>query len=139
MVHPLLSHGRVEIYNTVRPKRKGVGLNVTYSKSANRVSDPIKIQEMKALLTQQVRVQSQHWSQVRGGLGNDEADQVGVEAGQSEERPGHHSTHGVTDKHHTLGGGLQVLGGREQREHSEFTCWDLELHGRVIYLTGSSV
>lgn len=76
---------------------------------------------VRAVLTQQVWVQGQHWSQVRGGLGDDEADQIGVEAGQSVQRPGHHSSHGVTNKHHTLWGGLQVLAGRE--EQTELTCW----------------
>lgn len=71
---------------------------------------------MRVLLTQQVWVQGQHWSQVRGGLGNDEADQIGVEAGQSVQRSGHHTSHGVTNKHHTLRGGLQVLAGREEEK-----------------------
>ncbi|XP_034741878.1 GPI inositol-deacylase [Etheostoma cragini] len=62
---------------------------------------------MGVLLTQQVRVQGQHWSQVGRGLCNDQADQIGVEAGQSEQRPGHHSSHGVTHEHHALRGGLQ--------------------------------
>lgn len=61
--------------------------------------------------TEQERVQGQHRSQVGGGLGDDEAHQTGVEAGQSVERPGHHAPHGVTDQHHALRGGLQVLPG----------------------------
>lgn len=71
---------------------------------------------MGIVLTQQVRVQGQHWSQVGGGLGDDQADQIGVEAGQSEQRPGHHSSHGVTNEHHTLRGGLQVLAGGEKEK-----------------------
>lgn len=60
-------------------------------------------------VTQQIWVQGQDWSQVRGGLGNDEADQIGVEAGQSVQCSGHHSSHGVADERHALRGGLQVL------------------------------
>lgn len=60
-------------------------------------------------VTQKVRVQRQHWSQMRRGLGDDEAHQFCVEAGQSEQRSGHHSSHGVAHDHHTLRGGLQVL------------------------------
>lgn len=71
---------------------------------------------MSVILTQQVWVQGQHWSQVRGGLGNDEADQIAVEAGQSEQCPGHHSSHGVTNKHHTLRGSLHVLASREKEK-----------------------
>lgn len=65
------------------------------------------------VLTQQEWVEGQHGSRVRGGLGNDQGDQINVEAGQSVERSGHYSPHGVTNQHHTLRGGLQMLAGRE--------------------------
>lgn len=53
-----------------------------------------------------------------GGLGDDQADQVGVEARQRVQSSGHHSPHGVADHHHTLRGGPQVLTGREEEETS---------------------
>lgn len=46
---------------------------------------------------------------MRGGLGNDEADQIGVKAGQSEQRPSHYSSHGVANEHHVLRRDLQML------------------------------
>lgn len=76
---------------------------------------------MTVLLTQQERVEGQHGSHVRGGLGNDQGDQINVEAGQSVERSGHYSPHGVTNQHHTLRGGLQMLAGREEK--GLYTYW----------------
>lgn len=55
-----------------------------------------------------------------GGLCDDEAHQIGVEAGQGEQRPGHHPPHGVTNENHTLGGGLQVLAGREREKQEVY-------------------
>lgn len=115
LVLPLLSHCRVEIYTEQRfhihPNLYFI-LKLRHWKSYFYIS-VYKQATVTFVLTQQVRVQGQHWSQVRGGLGDDEADQVGVEAGQSVERPRHHSTHGVTDHHHTLRRRLQVLQGGE--------------------------
>lgn len=71
---------------------------------------------MRVVLTQQVWVQGQYWSQVRRGLGNDEADQVGVEAGQGEQRSSHHSSHGVAHKCHALRRVLQMLASREREK-----------------------
>lgn len=82
---------------------------------------------MRVVLTQQIWVQGQHWSQVRGGLGNDEADQIVVEAGQSEQGPGHHSSHGVTNKHHTLRGGLDVLAGRKKEKNRCYNIFTRKL------------
>ena len=64
--------------------------------------------------TQQMCVQGQHWGQVGGGLGEDEADQRGAEAGQGEERAGHHSAHGVAHQDHRARRPLLALGRREQ-------------------------
>lgn len=67
---------------------------------------------IRTVLTQQVRVQGQYWSQVRGGLGDDELNQTCVEARKSEEGPSHHPAHGVTHEHHMVGRVLQVLEGQ---------------------------
>lgn len=77
-----------------------------------------------APLTQQVRVQSQNRSLVRRGLRDDQADQAGVEARQSEQGSGHHSAHRVTYEHHALRGGLQVLQDQTCRMSSSNSRWN---------------
>jgi len=75
-----------------------------------------------ALLTQQEWVQCQNWSLVRGGLGDDQIDQMSVKAGQREQCTGHYSSHGVTNKHNALRRGLKVLQDKK-----------LVIHLRVCY------
>lgn len=106
---------------------------------------------IRTVLTQQVRVQGQYWSQVRGGLGDDELNQTCVEARKSEEGPSHHPAHGVTHEHHMVWRVLQVLEGQigekkwetlgqKHGRHQQKVCWMLtcslhtEHHGWSILI-----